>query len=275
MKIHSKDQQAVISLLTEIYLEIAEIEERFRLIAGGGDVRPRIDFFHDAVRAFTASDGQHPRLAVEFLSYDLQCLRYIQSMPLAPFRDTGKNLSPSLEIINTDVDIATLGNHPDRKTRIRIADLYQHYSVMFSALLKHVADHDYQERIDTLNNDAHNIHSLISKFETRADVNILSQLAQQLDEGELRIILVTFLQQKKHLSNSDVKKLIGHLKNLIKQKDKSIKSLDKAHIQFAMAQLGIFEESKDMLKKLASQGMNLVGRFVEASVAETRKQMGR
>lgn len=30
-----------------------------------------------------------------------------------------------------------------------------------------------------------------------------------------------------------------------------------------------------MVKKLAGQGMNLVGKFVEASIAETKREMGR
>ena len=46
-------------------------------------------------------------------------------------------------------------------------------------------------------------------------------------------------------------------------------------MNYALAQLGIFEGSKDLLKKMASQGMNLVGKFVENAMAESRKDIGR
>lgn len=275
MNNHSKDQQAIITLLTEIYLELVGIEQQFKLVAGNGDMRPRIDYFHDAIRAFTDGGEQHPRLSIELLSYDLQCLRYIQKMPLAPFREGGGNHSPSQNVATTDADIMTISDRPDRKARTRITELYQHYAVMFSALLKPTADHDYKDRTDSLDNNVQDIQGIINQFETKVDDKKISQLSQKLEEVELRIILATFIEQKKHKNSSDVKKLLGHLNKLVKQKDEKIKAIDKAHMSFATAQLGIFEESKDMLKNLAAKGTNLVGKFVEASVAATRKQMGR
>ncbi len=276
MQNHSKDSEAIISLLNRIYLDIVDIEQKYKLFAGCGDMRPRIDYFHDAVRAYTAGDMNDKRLSVELLSYDLRCLRYIQQMPLSPFREGGENLSPTQEIMTTEGDLMATDSRPDRKIRTQISDLYQHYAVMFSALLKPAADHDYKDRIDELNNEAHDIQTIIQQFEKKTiDVNMAARLAQQLEQAELRIILVKFLQENKHKNKDDVKKLLGHLKNLVKQKDATIKTIENAHLKFASAQLVIFEESKDMLKKLATQGMNLVGKFVEASVADTKRQMGR
>ncbi len=269
------EQEAIIALLTRIYADLLSIEEQFGLIVGVGDMRPRIDYFHDAVRAFTAGDANHKRLNVELLAYDLRCLRYIQQMPLAPFKHGGENLSPSQTIMTTTANITPSTARPDRETRARLVELYQNYAVMFAALLKPAADRDYQERTDSLNADAQDIHQLIQQFENKMDMNVIASLIQQLETNELRIILAHFIQQQKHKNKDDVKKLISHLKNQIKEKDKAIKSLDKEHMDFALAQLGIFEESKDMLKKLATQGMNLVGKFVENSIADTKRQMGR
>ncbi|MEQ1789625.1 MAG: hypothetical protein ABL857_04195, partial [Rickettsiales bacterium] len=244
MKTNSKDQEAIVALLNEIYLEVVDIETRFKLSAGAGDMRPRIDYFHDAIRAFSSEGKHHPRLSIELLSYDLRCLRYIGRLPLAPFRGNEK-LSPSQDIITTESDLMATGNRPDRKIRTRISELYQHYSVMFAALLKPAADYDYQERTETLDNDVRDIQAIVQKFENDIDVNMIAQLSQNLEEGELRIILMTFLQQKRQKNKDDVKKLLGHLKNHIKQKDAMIKAIDKAHLGFATAQLGIFEESKE------------------------------
>ncbi len=276
MRNHSKDGQAIISLLGNIYLDIVEIEQRYKLFAGCGDIRPRIDFFHDAVRAFTAGDIDDKRLNVELLSYDLRCLRYIQQMPLSPFREGGETLSPAQDIMTTQGDLMAADSRPDRKIKSQISDLYQNYAVLFAALLKPAADHDYKERIDELNNEVHDIQTIIQQFENKnIDTTTLARLAQQLEQAELRIILIKFMQEGKHKNKDDIKKLLGHLKNIIKQKDKAIKTIEDAHLRFASSQLLVFEEAKDMLKKFAVQGMNLVGKFVENSIADTKRQMGR
>lgn len=275
MKINSKDQEVILSLLTQLYLEIVSIEQKFKLIAGRGDMRPRIDYFHDAVRAFAGEGANHPRLSIENLAYDLKCLNYIRQMPLSPFRDGTEGSSPSQEIITTDIALTTTGNRPDRKIRAQITELYGKYSVMFAALLKQAADYDYEEREQTIKNDTKDLYSIIHQFENKIDIDTITQLTHQLDETELRVIILTFLQHKKHKNKSDIEKLLKHLKNIIKQKDKNIEILEKSHHNFAMAQLSIFENSKDMLKDLALQGMNLIGKFVEASIAESKRQMGR
>lgn len=275
MNNQSKDQQAIIALLTEIYLELASIEQRFKLIAGKGDMRPRIDYFHDAIRAFTEGGEYHPRLSIELLSYDMRCLRYIEKMPLSSFRADEDNSSPSQEVMAMYGDLISTTDNADRKTKARISELYRHYAIIFSALLKPIADRDFKERIANLNNDAGDVSQIIGEFENKADAKIISKMAQKVEQKELRIIIATFIQKKKHKNPEDVKKLLGHLKKYVKQQDAKIKAIDKAHMEFSTAQLAVFEESKDMLKELATKGTNLIGKFVEASVADTRRQMGR
>jgi hypothetical protein len=274
---HSKDQEAIIALLTRIYLDIMAIEEEFKLFAGAGDMRPRIDYFHDAIRAFTADEKDNKRLNVEQLAYDISCLQYIVKMPTSPFREGGENLSPSQTMMTTEGDLMSLSGRIDRKTRTRISELYQNYAVMFAALLKPTADYDYQERTDDLNNQVQDLNQIINQFMSKGGLNINSVAAhaQNLEEPEMRLIIATFLQQEKHKNAADVTKLVGHLKNQIIQKDKLIKTIDNAHLKFATTQLAIFEESRDMLKKLAGLGTNIVGKFVEESVKATKKQMGR
>jgi hypothetical protein len=41
-------------------------------------------------------------------------------------------------------------------------------------------------------------------------------------------------------------------------------------MQYASAQRGLFEDGKDIIKKLAAKGMNLAGRFVEEAMAAAR-----
>ena len=103
----------------------------------------------------------------------------------------------------------------------------------------------------------------------------LAAAAQHLEEDELRQLLATFIQQQKHNKKEDVKKLMQFLKTHASAKDTLIAAIDAAHKEYALAQLAVYEESKDLLKKMAAQGMNLVGKFVADAMAKTQREMGR
>ena len=60
MHYSTQNAQALVTFLLRAWEEILAIEAEFGLSVGGGDNRPRIEFFHDAVRAHTL-DGEAPR----------------------------------------------------------------------------------------------------------------------------------------------------------------------------------------------------------------------
>ena len=286
MKQDQKTQESIVALLTRIYMDIAEIEQEFNLIVGEGDFRPRIEYFHDAIRAFSAQEAASReaggRLAVELLAYDLSCLRYVQSVPLGTFKPQGGAFSPSTDMLRAGgvgQELASLPRRPDRATRERLVELYKNYAVMFAALLKPFADADYQDRVDELNQDVQEINAIIAEIEKlsqgKGSVNTAAAIANQVENADLHRLLIAFLQEKRFKSPSDTEKLNGALKQENKKKDKQIKIIEDAHMNYALGQLGVYEESKDLLKKMAGQGVNLVGKFVEASIAETRRSMGR
>lgn len=278
MKMSSNEQESIIGLLTRIYTDILEIEEEYQLIAGGSDFRPRIEHFHDAVRAFSSS-ADSERLSVELLAYDLNCLRYVISMPLASFKSDGGSMSPKADLVVLDKGLAVKRARPDRGVRERITELYQSYSVLFAALLKTNADNDYHERIDNLNQDVEDLHKLNGQLDALMDnkeqLPKVVTAIQHLEEDDLREQLLKFMQAQKFTKKDNLKKLMQFLKEHAGRKDKEIASIEQAHMTYVMSQLGIFENSKDMLKKMAAQGMNLVGKFVENAIAETRREMGR
>ena len=286
MKQDQKTQESIVALLTRIYMDIADIEQEFNLIVGEGDFRPRIEYFHDAIRAFTTGDTASRetggRLAVELLAFDLSCLRYIQSVPLGAITPSGGALSPGADVLRTGgmgTELAAAPKRADRATRERICELYQHYAVMFAALLKPFADSDYNDRVDELNQDVGDLQAIIDQIEKlsqgQGNANAAAAIANQVENEDLHRLLMAFLQEKRYKSPSDSEKLCGALKGEIKKKDNAIKKIDDAHMNYALAQLGVYESSKDMLKKMAGQGVNLVGKFVEASIADTKRSMGR
>jgi hypothetical protein len=276
MKLSPGEQESIVSLLTRIYVDICDMETQFRLFTGDGDFRPRIEYFHDAVRAFTNNDSKDRekggRLAIEFLAYDLSCLRYLQSMPLSPFKPHAANLSPSTEMIKLDQHLMPTAVKPNRVEKERISELYQRYAVLFSALLKPLADNDYKERTDGMNQDVESIHTITHGLDDQIKDAQLAEIINHINDDELRMELMALVKAQKFRKKDDIVQL---LKDKIKKKNKDIKHVESAHLQYAMAQLAIYEESKDMVKKMAQQGMNLVGKFVESSIADTKREMGR
>jgi hypothetical protein len=283
MKLSPAEQESIIALLTRMYTDIREIEEEFGLLAGDNDFRPRIEYFHDAVRAFSAQDPKkprsEPRLSVELLAYDVSCLRYIQSMPLAPFKPHGELLSPEVGMVAVEQGLVARQRRPDRAMRERISELYQHYAALFAALLKPLADRDYKDRSAALNHDIEHINSILQHIEAlsrgKTDANGLVAVINHLEEDALREALLAFLQQQKHKKKENLKKMMQFLKQQAEARDRQIAAIEAAHMNYALSQLAIFEDSKDMLKKMAAAGMNLVGRFVEAAMADARREMGR
>jgi len=283
MKLSDREQEQIIGLLTRLYDEIGAIEGEYTLFIGEGDFRPRIEYFHDAIRAYSSQNAsareQGGRLTVEWLAYDIQCLRYLQSMPLSPFTPKGGVQSPGADLVNLDHNLVAKPKRPDRTTKERLVELYQHYAVLFAALLKPLADFDYHERIDELNNDVKDINAIIQQFEGlmagKKNINSIAQLAQHLEDDQLRGEIIAFLQKQGAKTTENTKKMIGYLKTHTRKKDKSIRKIEDAHLNYALSQLAVFEASRDLLKKMAGQGMNLVGKFVENSIAETRRDMGR
>ena len=271
------EQEAIINFLLRIYGDILEIEEKFSLIVGGGDKRARIEYFHDAVRAFSSGNFalQSKRLKVENLAYDLRCLEFIQQMPLSPFREDGEKLSPQKKLINLGENEISTSFRPDRETKYRLAELYQNYAVLFAALLKPAADRDYKERTEHGNEAVKDAHAMMQQIAKNADIDRLASLAQHIENNALREMIFSHLQKGKHKKQEETNALLASLKIMVEKIDKDIKDVDKAHGDFAMSQLKIFENSKDLLKKMAKQGMNIIGKFVENAIAESRRQMGR
>ena len=98
----------------------------------------------------------------------------------------------------------------------------------------------------------------------------LAMLAQHVqDEGAYQL-LQAFLHKPKP-TREEITTLIRLLKNRVNRQDETIASIDKAHKDYAMNQLGVYEEGRDALKAMAAKGMNLAGKFVEASMSEARR----
>lgn len=268
MSLPNAELKGVVDILTRLSLDIRALEEPLGLIFGGGDFRPRIEYFHDAVRAFTAQSPADSeaggRLCVERLAYDVKALRYLQAMPLASLTKDGKQLSPGTALV------AGSGggkSAKDRAAKQQLGELYQQYAVLFAALFKPAADTNYQDRLDEKNDLVEQLSSLMQFLD--GNEQAAQNLIAHLEDPKLRAELLEMLRKGK------TREAAARLKFAIKETDKDIKDLSNAHLDYASAQLALFEEGRDMVKKLAARGMNLAGRFVENAMAQASRDKSR
>jgi hypothetical protein len=283
-KLNAREQEDLVRLLTNIYKEIREIELSYGIIAGSGDMRPRIDYFHDAIRAFTAQSPEDyekgGRLSIEYLSYDASCLRYIIGTPTALIKSATKSLSPHAKMIRTGENLPSVPalRRPERAVREKLSELYTHYAILFSALLKVPADQNYQSRLE----DHNELYDQLAEFEQQAGqatknttLESLDDVVNLIEDPELRNKISQIINRKQSSKNQKLQEALEVAREAKERIDREIAVIESAHMGYVMAQLGIYEDGKDTLKQLAQRGMNLVGKFVEAALAEARRDLGR
>ena len=275
------EQAAIIELMHGKYQSICAIESEWSIRLHEGDMRPRIEHFHDAVRALTSGSAslyeKNSRLAVEQLAYDLARLRDIPQRPVGSInRTTDKSLATAL--VKQGEAGASYAKLPPASVRADIVTLYRDYTVFFAALFAEVADRNYQSRMDAIDT-------------TVADIGLIEQLIGQLIAGTvsaeqalhemmhvehdaLRERLQAALANKK-LSAREKQQALTMLKTIEQGMAKEKHAIEQAHTRYATGQLAVYEDAKDTVKRLASSGLNLAGKFVESAIQSAQRGKGR
>ncbi|MDX2073307.1 MAG: hypothetical protein SFX19_02950 [Alphaproteobacteria bacterium] len=277
-KFKQQDQQAIVNILLRYWEEISAIEQEFALRVGAGDMRPRIDYFHDAIRAYTTehkSKDMESRLAVEQLAYDLRCLRYLATMPLASITHDTHNLSPQSLPAVIAPGLVETSKRIDRETKMRLTELYEQYGVLFASLLRETVNNDHYERSETINEDVTLINQIIAAIEGSLSAQEVASLAVHLKDPHIRQEIMSLLPAMKGKSLHQLNGLIARLKSEQQRKDRELKNVDLSHHNYSTTQLMLYESAREMLMKMAAQGMNLVGQFVESTLRQGQQGRGR
>lgn len=276
MSIESK--QALLSILNTQYQHISAIEEEWGIHFREGDLRPRIDYFHDAVRALTSGSAdlytKQSRLSVEYLAYDLSQLRQIQAKPLGVGFISRPQQPAGHHEVATMQDVQRLSHHsPDRKTRADLAQLYKDYTVMFAAVFAETADINFKARCDEIDSAVQDVGTIEQVLGKLANGAITKQQAMaQLDQVEQDGLRERILQAvgSQTIRHAQQEQIAGQLKQFEKQLDAEKKTIETAHLHYVTGQLAVYEGSKDIVKRLAAQGLNLAGKFVENAIARSQ-----
>lgn len=260
------------------YGRIAEIEKKWGIRFREGDMRPRIEYFHDAVRALISGEvdlyAKHSRLSIEHLAYDVAQLRKIQAKP-------GGSISKASELSAEDA-LATQDDvkyrscrGPDRAAKRELAELYKDYTVLFTALFVETADMNYQVRCDEIDETVQDIGTIENILDKLVNGNLtMDQAMDMLDHIEhdqLHDMIVQAIQGQtiRHAEQEAITERLqafqGHL-------DAEKATIEQAHTNYAMGQLAVYEQSKETVKRLAKQGLNIAGKFVEGAMSRAQGQ---
>lgn len=283
MGFEASEQAAIIELMHGKYRALLTIETEWGIRLHEGDWRPRIEHFHDAVRALTSGSADlyatNARLSVENLAYDLGQLRQIQSKPIGLInRATEKSAGSAL------VKQSEAGAHipvpklPPSDVRAQLVSLYRDYMVFFAALFAQVADINYQSRTEAMETTASDL-AMIEDVMGKLLAGKLTQ-AQALNElmhverDDLRERIQALLARKS-LTPRDRQEALAMMAQIGKGMKEERDRLDQAHLHYATGQLAVYEASKDTIQRIHREGLNLAGKFVENAMAAAGKGKSR
>jgi hypothetical protein len=80
---------------------------------------------------------------------------------------------------------------------------------------------------------------------------------------------------RKVLSAREKQEALAMLAQVERGLDAEKKRVEQSHLSYATGQLAVYEDAKDTVKKLASQGLNLAGKFLENAMQQAGRGQGR
>ncbi|MDG1287231.1 MAG: hypothetical protein P8P30_06655 [Rickettsiales bacterium] len=275
MQSGSNPKDALVPLLGELYGRIYHAEVEIGLWAGENDHRPRIERFHDAVRAYTNNMSPYAsgsRLAIEQLAWDISMLRSIQSHPLTPMpKSQRKSADTGLAVRKSNA----VGSHGNARVaasahKKQLGDDYRHYAVLFTALLATTADLNHQSRMDDKDAVVEELANLRASI-TGKTVNLHALAAQKIYDPQV-LLEIQSLLPKGTIGTGEA---LVAINRLLQKTDSDQDKLDKAHITWLSGQLAMYEQGKEVVQELMRQGMNLAGRFLQDTMARDQGGPGR
>ncbi|MBN8530518.1 MAG: hypothetical protein J0L97_01465 [Alphaproteobacteria bacterium] len=160
-----------------------------------------------------------------------------------------------------------------------LAKLYEKYALLFAAATAEPVDRDYKDKKEEMDGTVADIALLIEIAQEMSgqkfDEAMIDDLAAycESDKGYeeiLAVLLHRLAQERKKKQDAlTMGAVVQSLEGLNKTVEGQAANLEQAHFSFLSNQLSVYEASKDLVKKLAQQGLNLAGRFVQSETTRT------
>jgi hypothetical protein len=263
-------QQFLINIIQNKYAEISEIERKFGIFGMEGDFRPRIEHYHDAIRAIghDVGDGleRNSRLSAENLAHDVEMLRQITARPTVAGRGE-QHLSTHNEL--TLASEVGIDNSPSSATKRQLTALYRDYTVFFIALMLEKIEDNINARTEENNvlvQDCYRLEQALAGLESGAiDINAVIKSAKMLENDGLRHKIMNMLA-KGTPTKDEISSSIATLQNVRRNLATEQKTLNTAGMRFATSHLMVYEGAKDTVKQLMQSGVNIAGKHTESAM---------
>lgn len=273
----SKEQQQLLEMLRSSYQEIYALEEVLNLRVSQKDSRVRIDYFFDAPRALTDDElplnWRQRRLSVEWLAYDAVAIRYLEHHPSAALTPNDQHYSADNRLIVVDAALPSKGKHATRDQKNALKKGYLHFGVLFVALFKPFADRDHRDKKEEMEEQLSALAHIENAVEKLAlgeiSIDHVRDLVKRIDDQSLKAKLDALLADTRYQDPQTMKAALTTIRYALDAEDKDYKEMEDAHLEFLTAQLGLYEQGKDMVKKLAGQGLNVAGQHFEQAMSQS------
>lgn len=169
----------------------------------------------------------------------------------------------------------------------RLSTAYARYVVMYAALLAETVDHNYKDLLSDLEDlvqDAYQLEQLIEEMdrqqeEPQLDMEELKRMLQYIDNPELTEAILALLMEEERRKQLASEEAIHAAQQIQSSTNKEIEKLEKQHFAFCASRLALYEQSQDIVKGLAAQGLNIAGQFTQVATdraaARERDTQGR
>ena len=273
-------KDALVQLMHQHYETILPIEAEWQIRFAEGDMRPRIEHFHDAVRAYTSGSAdlyeKNSRLSVEHLAYDLGCLRHIQDKPVGTMHAANAAVDASGQAVVKHGQGPAAGKIPPARLRAELAAHYKNYTVFFAALFAEQADMNFKTRQEMMDNTIGDLGMIQEMMNQLAAGDLNAQEAMQesyhIEHDALRERVQQMLASGGTINLNDKQQVEGMLGSIEAGLQQEQATLDQAHTNYVTGQLMVYEQSKDTIKKLIASGLNLAGKFLENAMSAAQGQ---
>lgn len=254
-------KDALIPLINELYERIRVIEAQHGFWAGASDYRPRIELFHDAIRALVAGHSPYEstgRLTLERLSWDIDTLRALQSNPLTKLAGADRQSASQAVALQSSPQATHM-----REVRSQLADLYKNYTVLFVAMLAETADMNHKARMEDIDQQVEELAALQQHgLNQKTSVHLHKEIDHLIPDPEMAADLKAMLPPEK-LAAADARSAI---KATHKKLDAMQKQLEIRHMQWLSGQLACYEESKTLVQQFMKSGLNMAGKFLQETM---------
>lgn len=273
----SVSKDSLIPLLVKLYEEIREIEIEHDLWAGRDDFRPRIERFHDAIRAYTSGVSPYEkgsRLRIEYLAKDLEMLRTIQMNPMAKFPGTERGMAGKDVMFRANIATGSEGGDKRRSARgvrSELAGRYQQYAVMFAALLAETADMNHQERMEDRDLIIEELENLKHAAQGLSSMDLRHLAGEVITDPELAALIASMMPEGV-LAKATAEHRISYAQNRI---DMQQKKLEEAHIVWLSNQRALYHDGREVVTQLMQHGLNMAGKFLQQAMTQGMGGHGR